>query len=93
MRKILTTINLDQPDLDALAQISTLTGANRSVLIRRAITQFINTQGKQITGALQPLSNANLDTQAQDLLSYQHNSSIGSPINGRLSALHGQTVL
>lgn len=57
MRKILTTINLDLPDLEALAEITTLTGANRSALIRRAIRQFIETQGKQITAALQPLAN------------------------------------
>ena len=59
MRKILTTINLDQPDLDALAVITERTGANRSVLIRRAITQFIELQAAQIVGSLQPLANTN----------------------------------
>ena len=59
MRKILTTINLDQPDLDALAVITERTGANRSALIRRAITQFIELQAAQIVGSLQPLANTN----------------------------------
>jgi len=59
MRKLPTLTNIDQSELDVLTQLSVLTGAPRAALIRRAIRQYIDREGKQIADALQGVADTN----------------------------------